>query len=76
MPKPNAEQIIKAHQFLYYVEAKSVWSDHQYDAFCKLHGIAGNGGSDLASDYTREIIELARRIEHDPHKPAYYPQPK
>lgn len=66
-----AEQIMKAHQFLYYVESKSVWSDFEYDQFCKRHGLEGSGGSDLASDYAPVIVALAREIEKNPSSPSF-----
>jgi NAD-dependent DNA ligase len=70
-PKPRARDIVKAHQFLYYVESKSVWSDYQYDAFCKAHKIDGKGGSDLRSDYSTKIVALAVSIEIDPDNVLY-----
>jgi len=62
MPKsknPTAADIVKAHQFLYYVEANPVLTDQEYDAFCKRYGIEGSGGSDSRSDYSDFIIALA-----------------
>ncbi len=56
---PPPEQIIQAHQYLYYVLAKPVLSDYEYDMFCEKHGIAGNGGSDLASSYPVAIRAIA-----------------
>ena len=57
--EPSPADQVKAHQYLYYVAAKPVWSDYQYDVFCKEHGIEGGGGSDRAQDYSPEIIKLA-----------------
>ena len=53
------ETTMKVHQYLYYVLAKPVWSDRAYDMFCREHGLFGGGGSDLASDYTDEVIQMA-----------------
>lgn len=53
------EQIVQAHQYLYYVLAKPVLSDYDYDMFCKKHGIDGNGGSDLESSYPAAIKAIA-----------------
>ncbi len=58
--------IVAAHQYLYYVLAFPIWSDFAYDAFCKHHGIEGGGGSDSASDYSAEAIELADAMRAQP----------
>lgn len=59
---PTPSEIVKAHQYLYYVALKPVWSDYQYDMYCDDHGIEGIGGSDRAEDYTDRIKELAEQI--------------
>jgi hypothetical protein len=53
---------MRAHQYLYYVKCMPVISDYEYDRFCKANGLDGGGGSDRASDYTREEIALAERL--------------
>lgn len=58
----SPEDLVKAHQYLYYVEARPVLSDYEYDKFCEAHGIEGGGGSDLASDYSENIKDLAAAI--------------
>ncbi len=60
--RENAERMIKAHQYLYYVLATPVWSDLKYDSFCKEHGIEGGGGSDMASSYSPETVKLADKL--------------
>lgn len=52
-------QIIKVHQYLYYVLNDPVLSDYEYDMLCKKHGINGAGGSDMASDYPPAIRAIA-----------------
>lgn len=59
MPEPTPEQIQQAHQYLYYVLGRPVWSDYEYDRFCSKHGLECGGGSDLASSYTPEVQKLA-----------------
>lgn len=56
---PPPEKIMKAHQYLYYVKCKPVWSDAEYDKYCKDNGLSGNGGSDLESSYDKDVVELA-----------------
>lgn len=51
---------MKAHQYLYYVEARPVLSDYEYDKFCREHDLEGGGGSDRASDYPPAVIALAK----------------
>ena len=53
------EQIVQAHQYLYYILAKPVLSDYEYDMLCKKHGIDGGGGSDMASSYPVAIRAIA-----------------
>lgn len=56
------EDIVKAHQYLYYVLGEPVWPDYEYDIYCHGHGISGIGGSDCVSDYPANIIALAKLI--------------
>ena len=56
------EEIMQAHQYLYYVKSVPVLTDYDYDCFCKKHGLQGGGGSDLASDYAPRIIALAASL--------------
>ncbi len=58
--------IVAAHQYLYYVVATPVWSDHTYDAYCRMHHIEGGGGSDRARDYEPRVIALAKELLDDP----------
>lgn len=62
------EQTMKAHQYIYYVLSNNVWSDYEYDQFCKRNGLDGNGGSDLASNYPPEVVELARAMLKNPQQ--------
>lgn len=55
--------IMMAHQFLYYVLCKPVWSDRQYDEFCKRNNLCGGGGSDRYCDYPERIRNLAIKIQ-------------
>ena len=64
---PTALEIMKAHQFFYYVESDPIWSDRQYDLFCERYSLNGNGGSDLRDSYPIQIIYLAERIRKNPH---------
>ncbi len=54
--------IVAAHQYLYYVLARPVWSDYDYDLYCKANGIEGGGGSDRANDYSSTVIHLAEKM--------------
>jgi hypothetical protein len=58
--EPHAAQIMKAHQYLYYVAGTPVWSDYEYDKFCRDMKLDGKGGSDLESSYTDEDRILAK----------------
>jgi len=60
----NANLVMRAHQYLYYVQCRPVLTDHQYDSFCKQHGLFGGGGSDRESDYTDEEKDMARKIKN------------
>lgn len=50
------------HQYLYYVAALPVWTDYQYDMFCREHGMDGGGGSSREGDYPLHVIEEANRM--------------
>lgn len=56
------EKWIKAHQYLYYVKGVNVWSDQEYDKYCKAHDVFGGGGSDSQKSYSSDVIRLANRI--------------
>lgn len=59
----NPLEYIRAHQYLYYVLAVPVLSDHEYDKFVRWTCLDdGKGGSDRADDYTMRERMLARRI--------------
>ncbi len=62
MNEPTPQQVMLAHQYLYYVKSCPVWTDYEYDQFCKRNNLDGIGGSDLASDYPPEITKLAYNI--------------
>jgi len=64
----TAAAIIKAHQYLYYVQSNPLWTDLDYDAFCHAFGIQGGGGSDCASHYAPEIVRLAEEMCIMPHR--------
>ena len=67
MNTQSPENLIKAHQYLYYVKGETVISDFEYDQFCKKHNFFGGGGSDRAQDYSKEVRELAMEIyQHGP----------
>lgn len=71
MPKQTnftMEELMQAHQFLYYVQATPVWSDVAYDRFCKAHGLEGSGGSDMADSYPHKVRSLAAQIAYRPDK--------
>lgn len=65
MTHPPAD-IVLAHQYLYYVLARPVWSDYTYDAYCQRNHIAGGGGSDRAADYDSRIVALANDLLDHP----------
>lgn len=62
--KPTPEELMRAHQYLYYVTCSPVLSDWDYDVFCKEHGLFGGGGSDLERDYSEETKALARKLSN------------
>ncbi len=66
----NHQDIALAHQYLYYVSSSPIWSDHEYDQFCKRHGIDGSGGSDLEDQYPKHVKAIA---QHMLSKPSLYP---
>jgi hypothetical protein len=58
--------IVRAHQYLYYVKGIPIWNDIEYDTFCKVHNVPGQGGSDLAEDYESFIVLLAGIMARHP----------
>ena len=62
----NPESVMQAHQYLYYVIAEPIWTDYEYDMFCKAHGLEGGGGSDIASSYSMEVKILALEMHENP----------
>ena len=62
LERKKNEDIVAAHQYLYYVLATPVWSDYEYDMFCRDNNIDSKGGSDLESSYTEEQKQLARKL--------------
>ena len=65
MSVESAENIMRAHQYLYYVLCSPVISDAQYDRFCKDNGLDGNLGSDREDDYPPHIVALALALAGD-----------
>lgn len=55
------EEQMKVHQYLYYVLARPIISDYEYDLFCKKHGLEGGGGSDNPLHYPRDIRLAAEK---------------
>jgi len=66
----TAEEIMLAHQFLYYcgpaLGLSPIWSDYHYDLWCKEQGLESNGGSDSPSSYVPKVIVLAEIMHIDP----------
>lgn len=56
------EEIMQAHQYLYYVKSEPIISDYEYDMFCKEHGLFGGGGSDLWDSYSERVRSLAEEM--------------
>jgi hypothetical protein len=56
------EDVMRAHQYLYYVLARPVLTDYEYDRFCRDAGLFGGGGSDRASDYSEHVIKIANQL--------------
>lgn len=72
MGKNSLVDIMRAHQFLYYVLSCPIWTDYEYDQFCSRNNLNGSGGSDLTSDYEPKIIALATDMFN--HPPLYSPE--
>ncbi len=66
--EPSATDVMLAHQYLYYVAARPIWTDYEYDQFCNLHGLDGSGGSGLADKYPERVKQLAQEMlgNHSP----------
>jgi len=64
--EPTPNDIMQAHQFLYYVKCAPIISDEAYDMFCKQHGLQGGGGSDPAQDYSEAVKRLAGVMAFSP----------
>lgn len=56
------EELQKAHQYLYYVLSRPIWTDTQYDDFCREHKLQGGGGSDCAEHYSPQTRRLAQSL--------------
>lgn len=63
MTDDTPSEIMQAHQYLYYVLAEPVLSDHQYDQFCKANSLNGSGGSDCECDYSERIKQIAGKLK-------------
>lgn len=59
---PTPEELMQAHQYLYYVKCFPVISDYEYDMFCQKHGLEGQGGSDHEDSYPQHIKDLAETL--------------
>lgn len=57
---------MQALQCLHYARHKSAWTDNEYDKFCSKHGLDGNGGCDIESFYSEDVIAIANKLEADP----------
>jgi len=68
IPEISPSDIALAHQYLYYVKAAPIWSDSEYDLFCKKHNIPGSGGSDIDDSYSESIKALAAEMTSNPGK--------
>jgi len=73
MKNYTPEEIMKAHQICYYVASSPIWGDFEYDRFCELNGLNGNGGSDVLAHYDARVIVLADDMVKHPEK---YPVPR
>jgi hypothetical protein len=62
----SPQEVMEAHQFLYYCKFCPAWSDYDYDHWCKLHGLDGSGGSDSESSYTNKVKALAEAMQKSP----------
>lgn len=63
----DIEKTVKAHQYLYYIECRPIWSDYDYDKYCQQNNIISIGGSDRKTDYTPEVALLAQQMLSSPH---------
>jgi hypothetical protein len=71
------ESLMLAHQYLYYVKARPIWSDYDYDMWCRAHGFMGGGGSDSERDYDYTIKVLADDMGRHPSRyPCKYDEEK
>lgn len=59
---PTKQELMEAHQYLYYCKNTTVLEDTEYDQFCKLHNLVGNVGSDLEDRYNPRIKQVANLI--------------
>lgn len=59
---PTNLDYIRAHQFLYYVLARPVLTDHEYDVFGRDSGEDYKGGSDMPASYPTHQKALAYDI--------------
>jgi NAD-dependent DNA ligase len=58
----TSEEIMQAHQYLYYCLGRPILSDWEYDMFCRDNELDGKGGSDLESSYSDKVKELALKF--------------
>ncbi len=59
---PSKQELMEAHQYLYYCKNTTVLDDTEYDQFCKSHNLIGGGGSDLEDRYSPRIKQVANLI--------------
>lgn len=62
----SAKNIMLAHQYLYYVSITPIWTDYEYDIFCKKNNFHGGGGSDCESSYSTLIKGIANHMRRNP----------
>lgn len=62
------ERLMQAHQYLYYIKCAPIWSDYDYDMWCRSHGLFGGGGSSLEKDYDYTIRLLADDMARHPFR--------
>lgn len=59
---PSPADLQKVHQYLYYVLSRPIWTDTEYDDFCRKHGLQCGGGSDCAEHYSPQTRRLAHSM--------------
>jgi len=69
MTVPDTIKLCLAHRYLYYVLSDPVISDYDYDmlerSLTPAEREALGVGSELAADYSTEVIELAEKLRQE-----------